>query len=174
MYWRARQERLEICGRRAFETLRALQTLGYMSYYLQGRRRRDARRRQLEMTEENVLAVLAKGVNRADVGRTPIPELGWSMSLWSGDSDDDSYRISITCGGYSQHVGNSVVLNLPASGPFSLSASPDRALQAYETLLEIWKPEQAVLCEGPIEWQGGRLVSIREPLAQHPTRPTRK
>jgi hypothetical protein len=170
MYWPAREERLEECARRAYETLRVLQTHGYKHFYFLGRSRRDALKRQLEVTEKNVLATLAKGVSRADIPRTPIPELGWSMSLWSGDADGESYSISMRCGGYSKHVGNSVVLNLPAAGRFSISASPDRAMQAYQALLSIWEAEQAVLCEGSIDWQDGRLVPTRVPLAQHPGR----
>lgn len=168
LYWPARQDRLEDCGRWAYETLHLLQTLGYKHYYFLGRSRRDALKRQLEVTEKDVLATLMKGVNREEGTRTPIPELGWSMWLWSGDANDESYAISITCGVYSEVVGNSVVLKLPPSGPFSISASPDRALQAYEELLRIWNPEQAVLCEGSIDWHEGRLRPIREPLAQHP------
>lgn len=167
LYWRARQDGLEDSGRRAYETLRQLQQLGYEHYYLLGRSRRDALKRKFEVTEENVLARLSKGVNHTDIPRRPIPELGWSMSLWSGDTDSESYSISMRCGGYSEHVGNSVVLNLPPSGRFSISAAPDRAMQAYEALLGIWQPEQAVLCEGAIDWQGGRIVPAREPLAQY-------
>jgi hypothetical protein len=170
LYWPARQDRLEDCGRWAYETLRVLQTLGYTHYYFLGRSRRDALKRELEVTEKNVLATLAKGVSRADIPRAPIPELGWTMSLWSGDSDGESYSISMRCGGYSEHVGNSVVLKLPPSGTFSISTSPDRAMKAYEALLRIWQPEQAVLCEGSIDWQGNRLVPTRKPLAQHPQR----
>ena len=170
LYWPARRDSLEECGRRAYETFRVLRILGYEHYYFVGRSRRDALKRPFDVTAQNVLATLAKGVNRADIPRRAIPELGWSMSLWSGDSDDESYRISMRCGGYSEHVGNSVVLKLPPVGPFSIAASPDRAMQAYEGLLGIWKPEQAVLCEGSIDWEGGRLIPNREPLAQHPER----
>lgn len=166
LYWSARPDHLEDCGRRAYETLRALQSLGYEHYYFPGRSRRDALKRQLEVTEKNVLTTLSRGVNRRDLPpREPIPELGWRMRLWSGGSDDESYSISITCGGYSKAVGNSVVLQLPSRGRFSISASPERAVRAYEALLSIWEPAQAVLCEGSIEWEGDRIVPAREPLA---------
>jgi hypothetical protein len=61
-------------------------------------------------------------------------------------------------------------MDLPPSGRFSIAAAPERARQAYEALLGIWEPEQGVLCEGSIEWEAGRLVPVREPLAQHPRR----
>jgi hypothetical protein len=171
LYWPARRQRLEDCGQLSYETLHALQTIGYSHYYFLGRSRRDALKRQLEITETNVLAALAKGVNRTDFPpRRPIPELGWSLSLWSGDSDDESYSISVTCGVYSKYVGNCVVLTLPPVGRFSISASRDLAMQAYKELLRIWDPKKAVLCEGFNEWQGDRPVATREPLAQHPRR----
>ena len=169
LYWSARQEPLETCVGRAYRTFRALQSAGYDRYFFLGRSRRDALKRQFEVSEENVRVLLGKGVNREDLPpRPPIPELGWSIAFWSGDADDESYAISIHCGAYSPAVGNSVVIKLPPAGPLSLSVSPDGALKAYRSLVEIWEPDQAVLCEGSIDWEGGRLVPLRVPLAQHP------
>ena len=168
LYWPARPAPLEACARRVYETFRTLQSLGYVPYYFKGRSRRAALKRPFEVTEENVLATLAKGVNHTDVPRRTIPDLGWSLSLWSGGSDGEAYSLAITCGGYSAYVGNNVTLSLPPAGPFSLGVSPQPALKAYEALVGIWQPEQAVLCEGPISWADGRLVPAREPLARYP------
>lgn len=93
------------------------------------------------MTPETVLATLAKGVNHTDMPRRPIPELGWSMGLWSGGPDDECYSIDFHCGAYSDYVGNRVVMDLPSAGPLCIDASPERALKAYETLVEIWSPD---------------------------------
>jgi hypothetical protein len=67
LYWPARRECLEECALRVYETLRVLQILGYKHYYFLGRSRRDALKRPLDVTEQNVLATLAKGVNHADI-----------------------------------------------------------------------------------------------------------
>jgi hypothetical protein len=57
-------------------------------------------------------------------------------------------------------------MNLPSAGRHSLAVSSDRALAAYSALVEIWHPEQAVLCEGSISWDSEeRLVPDEKPLA---------
>jgi hypothetical protein len=117
-----------------------------------------------------VLRQLAKGMNYTDPPLPrPMPELGWHMGFWSGGADDECYVIDFNCGADS--TGNSVVLKLPPSGPFSIAASAERALKAYEALVGIWSPEQAVACEGDFHWdEQRRLVPGRPPLAQLPVR----
>lgn len=167
LYWGARREPLEQCAGNAYESLRGLEDLGYDRYFLRGPSRRAALRREVELAPESLLAILAKGVSYTDVPRKPIPELGWHMGFWSGGSDDESYSIDFHVGSYSHHVGNNVTLNLPHAGCFSLAAAPERALQAYELLVGLWKPEQAVLCEGSIRWdEQHHLIPERPPLAQ--------
>lgn len=169
LYWGARQQPFETCARRAYQAFRALQSAGYERYFFLGRSRKEALKRRFEVSEDNVRAALRKGVNREEMPpRAPIPDLGWRLSFWSGDANDESYGISILCGAYSPPVSNCVVIDLPQAGPFSLSTSRDRALDAYRALVAIWEPEQAVLCEGSIDWEDGRLVPLRPPLAQHP------
>jgi hypothetical protein len=168
LYWGARQEPIEPCARRVYESLRALKVLGYERYFLRGRSRRDAMKRELNLTPEAVLATLAKGVNHTDVPRRPIPELGWSLGLWSGGPDDECYGIDFRCGASSDYAGNSVVMSLPLAGPLRIGAAPERALKAYDALVQTWNPDQAVLCEGPIRWdEDHRLVAECPPLAQH-------
>ena len=122
------------------------------------------------MTPETVLATFAKSANHTDIPRRPIPELGWGMGLWSGGTDDECYSVDFHCGAYSTHVGNSVVMNLPSAGRLRIGVAPDRALKAYEALVEIWDPDQAVLCEGSIGWdEHRRLVPQCPPLARYPT-----
>ena len=174
LYWGARQEPIELCAGRVYESLCALKALGYERYFDLGRSRRDALKRELNVTPETVLATLAKGVHYGDIRpRRPMPDLGWNMRLWSGGPNDECYGISFSCGAYSDYVGNNVVMTLPYAGPLRIDASPERALKAYEALLEIWSPDQAVLCEGSIRWDDHhRLVPECPPLAQHPTAET--
>jgi hypothetical protein len=169
LYWGVRREPIELCARRAYDSLRALRALGYERYFLRGRSRRGALEHELNVTLETVLATLAKGANHTDMPRRPIPELGWRMGLWSGGPDEECYSVDFHCGAYSDHVRNSVVMDLPHAGPLRIDASLERALKAYEALVEIWIPDQAVLCEGSIRWDGHhRLVPECPPLAQHP------
>jgi hypothetical protein len=53
--------------------------------------------------------------------------------------------------------------------PLRIDASAERALKAYEALVEIWSPDQAVLCEGSIRWdEHHHLVPECTPLARLP------
>jgi hypothetical protein len=167
LYWPARKQALEECSALAYNSLRVLQAHGYERFYHLGRSRRDALKRELMVNAESVRSVLEKGVIRRDVPpHRPIPELGWSLFLWSGDADDESYGLSLNCGVYSQCVPNSFVLDLPFAGRHSLAVSSERALETYSALVEIWRPEQAVLCEGSISWDNERrLVPDEKPLA---------
>jgi hypothetical protein len=56
-------------------------------------------------------------------------------------------------------------LNLPPLGRYSLAENAAAALGIFNALLGTWNPEQAVLCEGGIDWDDGRLAPEREPLA---------
>jgi hypothetical protein len=165
LYWPARQQSLEECSARVLDSLCALQSHGYQRFFRLGRSRRDGLKREFLVNADTVTALLAKGVNQTDIPRRPIPELGWSLSLWSGDSDDESYALRLHCGSYSHVVGNSFVMQLPCSGPHSLPISSDRALAAYTALVDIWQPEQAILCTGLISWEDGVLAPEGESIA---------
>jgi len=166
LYWKERKAGLQQCAAAVHDSLSCMVGHGYGQFFETGKSRRDARTRRFDVSSTSVEELLAKGVNRTDIGRQPIPELGWSMSLWSGDADDEAYSVSFHCGGFSRHVGNNVVIRLPASGRHSLAEAPDRAIAIYRDLVRIWNPEQAVLCEGNISWDRGLLVPGSQPLAQ--------
>lgn len=171
LYWEARREPLDQCAKRTYESLILLRSLGYDRYFLLGRSRKDALRRQLDLTPESVHALLARGVNRTDLERKPIPELGWRLNLWSGDADDECYSFAVHCGSYARGIGNNLLLQLPIQGPHSLKVSPERACEAFHALVPLWRPQQAVLCEGSITWNRDRLVPERQPLAMVTTGP---
>src|SRR6202007_600966 len=128
--------------------------------------RRTALERPFEVSPSSVENLLANGVNRTDVGKAPIPELGWSMSLWAGDTDSEAYNVTFHCGAYSKRVGNNVVINLPEVGRHSLAEGGSRAMRLYGDLLKFWPPGQAVLCDGPITWERGSVIPRSKPLAQ--------
>jgi hypothetical protein len=148
-------------------SLCALAAVGYDRFFFLGRSRKKALERRLELTPEAVHAAVAKGAHHTDIPRRPIPDLGWSLWLWSGDPDGECYQVSFTCGAHNRFVsGNGVSMSLPPEGHFSLGASKERALAAYTALVDIWKPDQAVLCEGSIAWDDEkRIVPEQPPIA---------
>jgi len=166
LYWRGRKAELEQCAAAVHDSLRCMVHHGYEQFFETGKSRRVALKRPVDISLSSVEELLAQGVNRADAGGNPIPELGWSMSLWSGDADDEAYSVGFHCGCYSKRVGNSVVIRLPAAGRHSLAEASDRAVAVYHDLVRIWNPAQAVLCDGRISWKRGLLVPGSKPLAQ--------
>lgn len=58
--------------------------------------------------------LLLKGRNRTDVGRQVIEDLGFSIGLWNGNTNDsDSSRISLLNGCYCRPIPNNLYLDFP-------------------------------------------------------------
>src|SRR5258705_10766380 len=147
LYWSARKAPLDQCSEHCFRALSCLREHGFSSFYRLGRTRKEALQRPFELSLGAVRQLLERGVNRTDVGREPIPELGYSLSLWSGGSDDDSYSVSVHCGRPSLHVGNNFLVRLPAVGIHSLSSMLPIMPTLFRELTDIWKPDRAVVCD---------------------------
>jgi hypothetical protein len=81
--------------------------------------------------------------NRTDVGREPIPELGFDLSGWSGDPDDETAGFHAHAGAYGKWVGNSFVVNLPRTW----SGSSEQVRRLAEVLREVWDPDEIRLFE---------------------------
>lgn len=150
--WPARKAEFKWCAAAVTETLGLLNTVGFTTFRQLGRSRRDAERSVFEPTSQAVTALLIKGANRTDVGRQPMPELGWRLSLWSGGPDEAAFGFSVHCGCYSEWVGNNVRVGFPRSGPRELAQQLDEARSRYRILVGLWQPEQATLCLGSIKW----------------------
>ncbi len=158
LYWGARQHPLDECADLCLRTLLAMRDAGFDGFYLLGRRRKDALRRAVELSPEGIRRQLARGVNRRDDNRQVIQELGYSLGLWSGRPDDESFGLTIHCGSYSKWVGNNVTLNLPPAGPHSLVQARAQAERLFEALVSVWHPEQAILCHADdLRWEDGRI-----------------
>jgi hypothetical protein len=159
LYWDARADSLEVCTDRCFRSLSSLRQNGYSTFFLLGRSRKEALKRPFEASVESVKALLRKGINRTDIGREPIPDLGFSLRLWSGGDEAESYAISTFCGATCAAVRNNFLMNLPAIGPHSLSVSMDRASKVFKELIEIWEPDEGILCDsGTIKWVQQRIA----------------
>jgi hypothetical protein len=144
-YWNARRESLDDCAEkvsRFFERLAKVDPLlGH--WFERGRSRRDALERRIDTVDiEGLRDLLLKGRNRRDIGRDVIDELGFKLSLWNGaDEDETEASINIYCGSYSEHVGNSIVLDLPYQSEDLEWVARADALLALAA--ETWQPEWA-------------------------------
>jgi hypothetical protein len=78
-------------------------------------------------------------------------DLGFRFSAWNGASDDyDGSAFNISCGGYTDVVGNSCVFSLPSRGP-----NAERVLTAPViarlvcSMAVAWDPDSAVGMSSP-------------------------
>jgi hypothetical protein len=90
---------------------------------------------RIDSTPEGVERYLK--VNRRDVDREEIPELGFSFDVWNGG--DVSFRATV--GAYSPHVGNAAVLSF--QGPIQLGDADWRKL--LDAAIEAFDPEHGVV-----------------------------
>lgn len=99
--------------------------------------------------------------NRRDLDRAPIPELGYRFDTWNGAG----VSFSATIGGWSEHVGNSAVLDL---------GDEDRGADGHhrtliEELVRAFDPDHAVITNHDIlrragtsaPWQAGLFTFHR-------------
>lgn len=135
-----------------------MRDVGFEGFFLPGRSRKAALRREIEVTPETIRSLLARGVNRRDDNGEPIRDLGWNVALWSGRVDAEAFSLSIHCGCYSKCVGNNLALTLPPFGPHSLENAGVQAERLFDTLISVWQPEQAILCHvDELRWKAGRI-----------------
>lgn len=144
-YWDARQDELERCVENATRFFSGIAEIDPLlaQWYEKGRSRKDALTKKVDTLDPQKLEELfLKGRNRTDIGREVIADLGFSIRLWNGASQEEAEAtVGIHCGCYSERVGNNVLIDLPyqSEGPkWVQNASSLLALVA-----EIWRPKWA-------------------------------
>ncbi|MGX5828072.1 Imm52 family immunity protein [Mesorhizobium sp. 43Arga] len=87
--------------------------------------------------------LLLKGQNRTDVApRKPIPELGYTLSLWNQRHGNLEASTSVHCGAYSQYLSedsqNNALLEL--SFPNEEGLAVGVLLDVFREAIDIWQP----------------------------------
>jgi len=169
LYWSARRESLDQCSERSFSALTCLRAHGFSSFYHLGRTRKEGLKHPFELSLASVRQLLKRGVNRNDINRKPIPDLGYSFHLWSGGRDNHSYAVSSYCGSYSRFVGNNFLVHLPAVGRHRLPALLPIMPGLFRELTDIWIPDRAVVCDRlELRWDRGEFAKDMKAYFQHP------
>jgi hypothetical protein len=159
LYWGPRHQKLDDCAQTWLGALTLLANNGFTSYYLKGRSRKEALRRSVDLTLESIKSILANGVNRRDDTHEPIPELGFHFAAWSGHSGGDAYSVSGVCGAWSEVISNTFLLNLLATGPYSIALARSPLKKVFSDLVTIWDADQAVLCDSKdLAWDNRKLA----------------
>lgn len=158
-YWGNRQSLASESASLLLPAFDVLREEGFDRFFRKGRTRKTAASAPFVPSLDSLTALLTQGVNRRDVGRQPIPELGQRLGLWSGGTDSEAYSLSILVGSTASAGRNSFILQLPDRGPYCLSSAMERVRLLVQRLIPILHPDQAIVCEaGAIRWQDGKLA----------------
>ena len=145
LYWGPRPVSLGAAAAICMLGFDELRGAGFSTFYLKGPSKKEALKRQFVPTGDTVRELLAKGRNRRDSDQSVIDELGYSLSLWSGSVEEESYDVSYLVGSSSKFVKNSLVLNLPARGQFSLTENEAEMRSLLSKLAIVFEPDSTAL-----------------------------
>jgi hypothetical protein len=141
IYWAVRDESFEDRLRRLeghFGALAATSDALARWYAKAWRKPREPK--EIFVREPEVLrALLAKGVNRTDIDKTVITELGWSVHLWNADRCGLSASTSIGCGKTSPFVRNVALVDCTEDGEGVLDDAS--AVELLKRWVEVWEPD---------------------------------
>ena len=104
-----------MCARNISSALHDLSSLSHHTrkWFMVGRSRKEAVNSPISTEFDSISGLLQKGINRRETDKLPIPNLGYRCTIWNGEMNDSAVSISFQCGGYSPHISNGVVINLP-------------------------------------------------------------
>lgn len=142
VYWRARQADLPSCAELALRHFQALSDASpHLAHWFLRANRKPVRPIEVDVRSHAALEqMLAKGVNRRDLDRQPIPELGWSIGYWSAGAGGWSATSDVHCGMFSKVRGlsNRATLSIVGDVPDDLATGILRAM------IGIWNADWGV------------------------------
>ena len=161
-YWSQRKESRDQAATRIATFLVNVasrhQTLS--TWFFKGKTKAAARSRELDLSVASVARALT--VNRRDVDRQSMPEVGFRLGIWNGDE----VSFSVTIGSYSPYVGNHVVLTF--ADEHDWLDEPDRR-DLLNAEISAFDPDHAVVTNRQIlakagatdPWDAGWLTYAR-------------
>ena len=156
VYWGPRFAEHAECVGLLSGAFSALAEAGYVEWRRKGWSRKDAERRVFTSDESSIAKLLQ--VNRREIDKTPILELGYSFGLWSGGPEHYAYEFSGKVGNTTQIGKNCLLLRLPKTGPLSYLCNESAILALFGRLVLLCNADEGILCEpSAIEWVDGRL-----------------
>src|SRR2546425_1147519 len=118
-YWSARKETLDSCDESLGRFLSRLSACdeAFASWYERRSSRRKATQNNIDFKNRDRLrALLERGMNRRDIGKEVMEDLGCSIGMWNGGMPTRAAGLKLTCGLFSTAPGlggNSLVIDLP-------------------------------------------------------------
>lgn len=147
VYWGARQEALSKCAERLERHFAVLASISpTLSHWQRGEKRKTQAETQVDVrSPEGSAELLAHGVNRKDIGREAISELGFGVALWNGSGESWSAGTSVTCGLYSKNSNLSNVANLTVECKDEMAPHPSAMINLLKQLITVWDSDNGRL-----------------------------
>jgi hypothetical protein len=145
-YWGPRKEDAAACAQRLAHMVRLLEPLDtlFTRWFKSAKSLKEALKRPLDSDLEGLRKYIQRMMMKDD-RRVPIPELGFSVWLWNGESGGDDAWLRMGFGGYSERVSNYCVMQAPDEGPIGervlSTAFQTEVLRAIATA---WDPDWGV------------------------------
>ena len=152
-YWKNRKEFLENIISPALQTLKGLSELDeqFSNLYELGNSRKQALENKVLLTTENIKKLYQEGVKKNDLDQEGYNKIGYSFSVWTGQEDGKSSKISFRAGTSSERLGNVCLIKLPYEG-----AAQDRLLRLdkvkgiMKLIIQNWDPDTMILKSGKL------------------------
>jgi hypothetical protein len=150
-YWGPRKEPAGACALRLERFLQSLAPVDpvFARWFKPVRSRKKALEEPLSLEPAALQRLIQEHALRDDTGHV-MEDLGFTFSLWNGDSADGDVRVELGCGKGSPWVSNVCLMHLPSEG---LVAERLLTVPVLDELLrrtvETWEPDWAVVTSAP-------------------------
>lgn len=140
VYWSARPAELPECTVKAVEHFRALSKGDEgLARWFRTSWRKPKNPSEVDVESAEAIASLWD-VNRRDIDKSAITELGWTIRLWNGDLNGLSASTSLHCGSTFAPVSNSAFLSI--GGESTRAIGDSLAIELLRKLVELWEPDR--------------------------------
>src|ERR1017187_8694885 len=149
-YWGSRAEPLMIVSDKVLRTLNMLAETDeqFLNWYEGGMSRKKALEKKVSIDSESIEKLCRSSVKKGELDENGFAKYGFITGLWTGHQDQETSGIQFIVGDTFKipNIKNVCVINIPFKG-----AAHDRLLEVEKAksilgiLVEIWKPDYAVL-----------------------------
>ncbi|QEM12967.1 Imm52 family immunity protein [Mucilaginibacter rubeus] len=147
-YWETKKELLEDVIEPTLQTLEQLSELDeqFYNFYELGTSRKQAFENRIPLEFGYIKELYQKRLKKADLDQNGYSKIGYGLSLWTGQNEDESSQISFNVGSSSNKIRNRCLIKIPTEG-----VARERLLQLNKVkeiiklLILKWNPDLVVL-----------------------------
>lgn len=147
-YWGCRKELLESVINPTLQTLKGLSELDeqFLSFYELGISRKQALQYKIIPAYEDIKRLYLKRLKKTDLDKDGYSKIGYGLSLWTGQEDDESSQISFGVGSGSERIRNRCTIKIPSEG-FARERliKLDSFKRILSLLIQTWNPDIVIL-----------------------------